>query len=89
MLQHCVWNYAELSMVIHAAIRQVGFRRSITISYPMSSHKVKVKSDAKIAKAARNPWMRAACIITCLWIIFLPIYCCVRKVIIVSLSSFG
>jgi hypothetical protein len=78
--QHCVWDYAELSTVIHAAVRQVGFRKQITISYPMTEHTVKVKSSSKLARTARDPCVKLLCIMTCLWVVFLPIYCCIRKV---------
>ena len=54
-------------------IRQQGYRSDLRITFPLRNHIIRVESDHKFAKFARNIWTKILCFITCLWIIFYPI----------------
>ncbi|CAB4397525.1 hypothetical protein RhiirA5_448939 [Rhizophagus irregularis] len=68
-----IWDYESLTKAISTVIRQQGYRSDLRITFPLRNHFVRVESDHKFAKFARNIWTKILCFITCLWIIFFPI----------------
>ncbi|GBC10639.1 hypothetical protein RclHR1_00980016 [Rhizophagus clarus] len=69
-----IWDYESLTKAISTVIRQQGYRNNLRVTFPLRNHIVHVESDHKFARFARNIWTKILCIITCLWIIFFPIF---------------
>ncbi|CAG8585513.1 10672_t:CDS:2 [Ambispora gerdemannii] len=67
------WEYEGISKAITAAIRSQGYSKYLTISYPLRNHIVTVHSNTKLSRFARHPVTKFLCILSCLWIIFLPL----------------
>ncbi|GBC10637.1 hypothetical protein RclHR1_00980014 [Rhizophagus clarus] len=68
------WDYESLTKAISTVIRQQGYRNNLRITFLLRNHIVHVESDPKFARFASNIWIQILFIITCLWIIFLPIF---------------
>lgn len=73
------WEFQELQQAIVGAIRQAGFYKQLTITFPKQQHQVSVHTSHCLGRCARNEVVRALCIVSCLWIIGLPFYLITRK----------
>ncbi|KAJ3190578.1 hypothetical protein HK101_008587 [Irineochytrium annulatum] len=74
-----IWDYANLTPQLRALVRMTGYRNDIHISYEHRAHEISVYSSSEIMKLSRACWMRTLCVITCLWIIFLPAFLIARR----------
>lgn len=67
--------------MITTIIRQQNYYNNIRISYPLRNNLVKVQSTSTLYNFINSKWIQLFCLITCLWIIFLPIWWLYRKVV--------
>jgi hypothetical protein len=72
------WDFTELQQAIIGAIRNAGFYKQITITFPKQQHEVSVHSAHCMGRFARNTWVRVLCVLSCLWVVACPIYMCSR-----------
>nr|KAJ3422240.1 hypothetical protein HK105_000599 [Polyrhizophydium stewartii] len=74
-----LWDYENLTRAIHFCILQTGYPHTIQVSYDIPNSKVSVYADTLLSKSAHNTCIRVLCVLTCLCIIFGPIYLLSRK----------
>jgi hypothetical protein len=74
-----IWDYENLTQLITTAIRNTGYTHTIDITYQCSANAVTAYSSSSISKVAQNTCGRIFCVLSCLWIIFLPAYLLSRK----------
>ncbi|KAJ3115678.1 hypothetical protein HDU96_000226 [Phlyctochytrium bullatum] len=74
-----VWDYAGLRTALETAIRQTGYRETIRINFHRQNHIIRVHSSHVLSRMAQSCWTWFFLTITCLWIIFLPLYFLTRK----------
>ncbi|GES81160.1 ABC transporter [Rhizophagus clarus] len=87
MIKVIIWDYDSLSKVIATIIRQQHYYNNIKISYPLRNNVVKVQSTSTLYSFTKNKWIKIFCLLTCLWIIFWPIWWLYRKVYSVQIKS--
>ncbi|KAH6587362.1 hypothetical protein BASA50_001291 [Batrachochytrium salamandrivorans] len=74
-----LWDFNELSRALEFAVRQAGYNEKVKISFPQQAAKVSVYSSHTMSKLSRSTIVWVLCILSCLWIIMLPIYMIFRK----------
>jgi hypothetical protein len=74
-----LWNFNELRAAIEWTIRSTGYRDSVHIRFDVSNSEVYAYSSSAMSKFSRNPCVQCLCFVTCLCIIFAPIYFLSRK----------
>ncbi|XJO72687.1 hypothetical protein BDV3_003774 [Batrachochytrium dendrobatidis] len=74
-----LWDFNELSCALEFAVRQTGYMHKIKISFPQKAAKVSVYSSHTLSRLSRSTFVWVICILSCLWIIVLPIYLLMRK----------
>nr|CAG8639071.1 6097_t:CDS:1 [Entrophospora candida] len=79
MKKTVLWDYQSLTKAISTSIRLHGFHRFLEITYPLQNHKVKVQSDHKFAKFTRNTFTQVLCVVTCVCIVFWPLFWLYKK----------
>ncbi|CAB4397523.1 unnamed protein product [Rhizophagus irregularis] len=87
MIKVIIWDYEPLSKVIATIIRQQHYYNNIKISYPLRNNIVKVQSTSTLYSFTKNKWIKLFCLLTCLWIIFWPIWWLYRKFYTVQIKS--
>jgi hypothetical protein len=78
LTKYVQWDFTELQQAIIGAIRNAGFYKQITITFPKQQHEVSVHSAHCMGRFARNTWVRVLCVLSCLWVVACPIYMCSR-----------
>jgi hypothetical protein len=78
MKKQSIWEYQKISQAIEYSIRQLGYPHKVEISFPTEADEVFVYNSSFLSKISRNSWLRCLIIITCLWIIFVPIFLMMR-----------
>ncbi|KAJ3096173.1 hypothetical protein HDU97_006179 [Phlyctochytrium planicorne] len=75
------WDYNSLRMSITTAVRLTGYWGSVSVTFPRKNYKMAVFSSSAISEISRScvTWVFLA--LTCLWIIFLPLYFILRKAV--------
>jgi hypothetical protein len=74
MKKQAIWDYQQISTAIEYSIRQMHYPHKIEITFPTKADEVFVHNSSLLSRLSQNSWLRCLFIITCLWIIFLPIY---------------
>ncbi|KAJ3115677.1 Ca(2+)-dependent cysteine protease [Phlyctochytrium bullatum] len=74
-----VWDFATLRRAIHLVVRRTGYFGDISVTFPRYNHVINVHSSSAISRAAQQCWVWVLLSITCLWIIFLPLFFITRK----------
>ncbi|CAF1080071.1 unnamed protein product [Rotaria magnacalcarata] len=72
------WNFQELQDKIKALIYSTGYRNHITITFPMGNHRISARSPSTLSRFSNSTLVRVLCVVSCLCIIFGPIYLCLR-----------
>jgi hypothetical protein len=80
MNKQILWNYAELVRSLEYCIRCTGFPHQIEIKFPSKGDKVIAYSSGALSRLSHNCMVRTLCVLSCLWIIFLPIFCMLSKI---------
>ncbi|KAJ3296227.1 hypothetical protein HK104_001840 [Borealophlyctis nickersoniae] len=73
------WAYDNLKAGIVYAIRSTGYRQNISVRFEPHAHKVSAYHSGALSKLAHNLCVKVLCTLTCLIIIFGPLYCISRK----------
>jgi hypothetical protein len=72
------WNFQELTDKIKAIIYSTGYRSHIHVTYPVVNNKITARSSSKLSRFSNSMLVRVLCVLTCLFLIFGPIYLCLR-----------
>jgi hypothetical protein len=67
-----VWQFEELTKALTHAIRSVGYRYTIDISFPLKNSKVIAQSSSPLANFMRNPWTKVFSVLTCIGVVIYP-----------------
>ncbi|CAF1084003.1 unnamed protein product, partial [Didymodactylos carnosus] len=82
------WRLQDVKDNIKVLLRQTGYRHHITVTFPLTNYKIVARGSNKISKFANNTCARLTCVLTCLWIVFLPVYLCMRsRVLLLSFNQ--
>ncbi|KAG0353062.1 hypothetical protein BG005_007591 [Podila minutissima] len=73
MEKHVIWDYEELKKEITLAIRSLGYRYTIEISFPTQNAKVIVRSASPAASFLNNTWTKVFCFLFLVGIIVYPL----------------
>jgi hypothetical protein len=79
MRKQVVWDFNNLQSAIRFAILQTGYRNRIDVSFPLRSASVSAYCSDPLSKVAHNTCFKVMCVLSCLCIIFAPIYFLSRK----------
>ncbi|KAI8612027.1 hypothetical protein BC830DRAFT_1138632 [Chytriomyces sp. MP71] len=79
MKKEIVWDFEHIKTSIKAAIRCTGYFHDIHVSFPKANYKVSAMADTDLSHFANSTVTRVLCFLSCLWIIFLPLFLIVRK----------
>ncbi|KAI9331385.1 hypothetical protein BDR26DRAFT_870454, partial [Obelidium mucronatum] len=79
MQKEVVWDYGNIQNSIVMALRMAGYGHNIRITFPKLNYMVSAYSDSTLSKATDSMAMKVFCVVTCLCIIFYPIFLMVRK----------
>jgi hypothetical protein len=79
MKKQSIWEYQKISQSIEFSIRQLGYPHRVEISFPTEADEVFVYNSSFLSRISRNTCLRCLIIVTCLWIIFLPMFLMMRK----------
>ena len=74
-----LWNLNELRDAISWTVRSAGYRHSIHVDFQLSNDEVYAYSSSALSRFSRNECIQCLCVLTCLCIIFAPIYFLCRK----------
>ncbi|KAI8896105.1 hypothetical protein BC833DRAFT_598865 [Globomyces pollinis-pini] len=73
------WDYGQISNMIVGCVRATGYPHSIIVTYPTTGNKVHVYASGGVSQLAHNNCVKCLCVVTCLCIIFFPMYYMARK----------
>ncbi|KAI8850900.1 hypothetical protein BC829DRAFT_388039 [Chytridium lagenaria] len=73
------WDYDNLRRAFKQAIRSTGYFGHIDVSFVRRNAIISVFSSSPISRMAQSWWTWVCLGITCLWLIFLPLFCITRK----------
>ena len=74
-----LWEYNDLRCSLESCVRATGYTGSVSIQFITRSDKVSAYSSDTISKVAHNKIVKVLCVLSCLCIIFAPIYYSMRK----------
>lgn len=74
MKKQAIWDFEQVSKSVEFAIRQMHYPHKVEITFPTHADEVFVHNSSLLSKMSQNSWLQCLIIITCLWIVFLPIY---------------
>ncbi|CAF1674091.1 unnamed protein product [Adineta ricciae] len=72
------WNLEDLKAKLIALVRSTGYRNDIHVAYNKRNYKIIARSSSTLSRFANSLLVRVLCCISCLCLIFGPIYCCLR-----------
>ncbi|CAF1454940.1 unnamed protein product [Adineta ricciae] len=72
------WNLEHLKANITELVRSTGYRYDIHVTYIKRNYKIVARSSSPLNRFANSLLVRVLCVISCLCLIFRPIYCCLR-----------
>ena len=78
MNKNVIWNFSELTQVIEWAVRSTGYHGHVHVTFPLHNCTITVASNSSLQKMSESSVVQCLCVISCLWLIFYPIYCMVR-----------
>ncbi|KAJ3091920.1 hypothetical protein HK102_012592 [Quaeritorhiza haematococci] len=74
------WDHSLLQHNIVAFVKsQCRFREHVDVVLVKKRHKISARSSSKWSRAAHNGCIQCLCVVSCLCIIFWPMWCLVRK----------
>lgn len=73
------WDYDGLRKHIVHLVRSTGYRDSVNVTFPTSATQIIARSPSTLSRFSSSTCVRVLCVLSCLWIIFAPIYCCLRS----------
>ena len=69
------WNAAELEKAIDNMIRSTtGYKHFIWTTFQVKQKHITVNSSSSLAKASQSGFIWCLCVVSCLWILCLPVY---------------
>jgi hypothetical protein len=71
------WDFDHLKIALFNLVRP-HYRDNITIAFEQRKNSIKVVCGNGWSAISENGCVRCLCVVSCLWIIFYPIYCCMR-----------
>ncbi|KAI8614990.1 hypothetical protein BC830DRAFT_337466 [Chytriomyces sp. MP71] len=74
-----LWDFNNLRTSIYTSIRAMGYMHDLSITFPQSNCKISALSASTMSRAADNTCVKIFCVVTCLCIIFYPIFLLSRK----------
>ncbi|CAF4642525.1 unnamed protein product, partial [Rotaria socialis] len=74
------WDLEELKKKIIALVRSTGYQNGINVAYNRVNYQIAARSSSKLSQFANSTVVRVLCCISCLCIIFGPIYYCLRTI---------
>ncbi|CAF0856623.1 unnamed protein product [Rotaria sp. Silwood1] len=78
--QYHGWNLEELQKKLIVLVRSTGYQNSINVTYNRVNYQITARSSSKFSRFANSTVIRVLCCISCLCIIFGPIYYCLRTI---------
>ncbi|KAJ3225340.1 hypothetical protein HDU81_008015 [Chytriomyces hyalinus] len=73
------WDVKQIRKWLEAAIRTTGYCHRILIDFPKSNDTVTALADSDLSHCANSVITKVLCFLSCLWILFLPLFMLVRK----------
>lgn len=73
------WNFAELTRALEWTVRSAGYMGNVQINFSVLNDEILAYDDSNLSKMAHSCAVKTLCVITCLCIIFAPIYFATRK----------
>ncbi|KAI9332517.1 hypothetical protein BDR26DRAFT_869228 [Obelidium mucronatum] len=73
------WDYDGVTKSLLTAIRMTGYCHNIKIDYVKTNNVISAHSSSALSKFADNMCVKVMCVVTCLCIVFFPIFLMVRK----------
>ncbi|KAF9116458.1 hypothetical protein BGX27_002490 [Mortierella sp. AM989] len=73
MEKKVIWDYENLTRAITRLIRDVNYRYTIEISYPITNNRIKVLSASPLANFMRSGWTKAFCFMSAIGIFAYPL----------------
>ena len=74
-----LWNFGEINRITSTIVRNAGYMAHVSISFDTTNDKITAYSDSILSKLAHDECMSVICVLTCLCIIFWPIYAITKK----------
>ncbi|CAF1137030.1 unnamed protein product [Adineta steineri] len=74
------WNQEELKNKLIALVRSTGYQNNISVTYHAFNYQIVARSSSKLSRFANSTVARVLCCISCLCLIFGPIYYCLRSI---------
>ncbi|CAF1523196.1 unnamed protein product [Rotaria sordida] len=74
------WNLVELQRQLITLVLSTGYHNDICITYSTFNQEIVARSSSKLSRFANSSIVRVLCCISCLCIIFGPIYYCLREI---------
>ncbi|KAJ3231277.1 hypothetical protein HDU81_003883 [Chytriomyces hyalinus] len=79
MEKEILWDYSNIQNSIIAALRMSGYMHTVQVTFPKGNCLVSALSSSALSKAADNTCVKVMCVLTCLCVLFLPIFLLTRK----------
>jgi len=76
MHKRLLWNFDPLRLQIEARIRQLGWRRQLTVSLDVVKPEAKVENGSDFSKCLRHPCTDVLCVMTCMCLFYYPFKWC-------------
>jgi hypothetical protein len=70
-----VWDFGEINRIINIIARNTGYTGQLAIDFFTPNDKITAYSDSLLSKMAHDTCTNVLCVLTCLCVIFWPIYC--------------
>jgi hypothetical protein len=74
MRKQVMWDLNELESALRYCIRNTGYSSEIAIKFDMEGADVEVYSSDQWNRMAHDTCCNVLCVLSCLWILFLPLY---------------
>lgn len=74
-----IWAYNEIYMICYNIVRSTGYYHSVNISFQNYGNEVQVHTGNAWNKMANNVCCRVLCVVSCLCVLFWPMYCGMKK----------
>ncbi|KAI8926231.1 hypothetical protein BC831DRAFT_511872 [Entophlyctis helioformis] len=87
MIKQPLWDFQGVTKAVEYCVRATGFPNKITIAFPTTNNKVSAFSSHPLSRMAQSCWTWCLLAVTCLWIIFLPLFYIVRKKVKTTIVS--
>ncbi|KAI8817007.1 uncharacterized protein EV422DRAFT_260386 [Fimicolochytrium jonesii] len=68
------WPLEQLTALARARIRELGFRDNLDVVITFDNNTIVARSSSGLSSFAHNTAVRCLCVISCLWLIFLPMF---------------